>query len=486
MENILSNTGQYSGKRHKNVQSFLGIPYAEPPIGKLRFKDPQKKNSSSIIPLRAEEYPPNPIQKGNIQINEDCLYLNIWKPAEINNNVPVMVWIYGGSFETGGIGEKGAGLGLTYDGTQLAKDTGCIIVTVNYRLNVFGFLDFSEFSDKFDSNLGIKDVICALEWIKTNIHEFGGNSQNVTLFGQSAGGMLIATLNKVPTAQHLYHKIIIESACIESLYTKEEARELALTYLKLLNLTEKSVDELLTLSPDRLLSVIKKLEEHVRSKMLGITTFCPVIDKKFLTGVVYKGNFKSNKPMIIGSTKNEARLFVKFSKDISEEKGERFFPYSSKETREEIISKYPNFPNFIENSQLATDIMYTIPKYWLADTYSKNNDVYVYRFDFSSGFFKFLNLRASHIVDVPIQFGIGSYLYIGNIHTAKRIGKKIRTSLGLFAKTGNPNDGDSLWKKYSEAQPNVVLINKDIHLENDPDRSTKQLYKNFNSFFHES
>ncbi|UUV98191.1 carboxylesterase family protein [Vagococcus luciliae] len=101
-------------------------------------------------------------------------------------------------------------------------------------MNVFGFLDFTSFSDNFDSNIGLKDVICGLEWVKENIYEFGGNADNVTLFGQSAGAMLIACLNKVSSAQHLSHKMIIESACIESLFTQQETTAISQKYLDLL------------------------------------------------------------------------------------------------------------------------------------------------------------------------------------------------------------------------------------------------------------
>ncbi|APB30650.1 hypothetical protein BHY08_01700 [Vagococcus teuberi] len=112
-------------------------------------------------------------------------------------------------------------------------------------MNVFGFLDFTSFSDKFDSNIGIKDIVCGLEWIKENIYESGGNSDNVTLFGQSAGVMLIACLNKTTSAQHLYHKMIIESACIKSLYTQQEATAISQKYLDFLGVSVDHIDDLL-------------------------------------------------------------------------------------------------------------------------------------------------------------------------------------------------------------------------------------------------
>ncbi|MGX6966736.1 carboxylesterase family protein [Vagococcus teuberi] len=212
-------------------------------MGRLRFKSPERvdlHNSGTVI-----AYPANPIQKGKLEKSEICLFLNIWKPSEIEDGIPIIVWIYGGSFESGGIGKKGIGIGLTYDAQKLCEDTQCIIITINYRLNVFGFLDFTSFSDKFDSNIGIKDIVCGLEWIKENIYESGGNSDNVTLFGQSAGVMLIACLNKTTSAQHLYHKMIIESACIKSLYTQQEATAISQKYLDFLGVSVDHIDDLL-------------------------------------------------------------------------------------------------------------------------------------------------------------------------------------------------------------------------------------------------
>lgn len=484
MKNVLSATGKYQGQQKNGTDRFLGIPYAQKPVGKLRFKAPKKITEEINAPFLAMNYPANPLQKGKIETSEDCLYLNIWRPAKFNDQTPVLVWIYGGSFETGGIGKKGSGVGLTYDGVQLAKDTGCIIVTVNYRLNVFGFLDLSSFSSKFESNIGVKDVICALEWIQENIDEFGGNPQNVTLFGQSAGAMLIASLNKVPTATSLYHKMIIASACIESLYTKQEAQELASYYLKLLGVAEENSEDLFSFSSEKLLSVTKELEQHVREKMLGITTFCPVVDGSFLTEKVYQGEFVENKPMIIGSTNQEASLFVRFSKGIEHETGQRFFPYFTPAIRQDIISNYKNFPSYRKTSQLLTDIMYTVPKYWLADQYAKQNDVYVYRFDFSAGLFTFLQLGACHIIDVPIQFGMATYLYFPHIFTAKRIGKKIRETMGQFVKTGKPNNEHIIWPKYDTTQSNVLLIDREAQVVNDPDKQIRAIYTKYDRFYH--
>jgi len=129
--------------------------------------------------------------------------------------------------------------------------------------------------------------------------------------------------------------------------------------------------------------------------------------------------------------------------------------------------------------------MYSVPKYWLADNYSNNhNDVYVYRFDFYGGVFNILNLKACHIIDVPIQFNMGLFFYVGKIHIAKQLGKKIRSCMGTFARTGNPNDTGEFWKSYSTEHPYVLVIDEQIRLENDPDKKVRHIYRNDTSFFH--
>lgn len=487
MKIVYSKNKLFQGLGKDCFERYLGIPYAKPPVGDLRFKAPQKIADYSNRPLLCIEYPANPIQQANIEVDEDCLYLNIWKPTKVKGPLPVMVWIYGGSFETGGIGKKGAGFGLTFDGAKLAEDTGCLIVTVNYRVNVFGFLDFSHLSSKFDRNNGLKDIVCALEWLNENISEFNGDNQNITLFGQSAGGALVAALSKVPTAQHLFHKIIIQSACLESFYTPKEAEQVTKNYLELLNKSTNQVDQLLELPAAELISVLKELEGSVRKEVLGITTFCPIIDGEFLLEFPFVGHYEMNKPMIIGSTKNEGRLFTRFSDEITKEKGARFFPYFKKESRDELLANYQDFPSMDENGQLITDIMYTIPKYWLADNYCQSNDVYVYQFDFYGGLFGLTSLKACHASDVPILFGVGTYFYFGKIRKAKKVGKEIRNYWGSFAKTGNPNtDQLKKWSKYDLNSRPILLVDEPLKEENDPDVIKRKIYAKYDRFFHES
>lgn len=206
----------------QSIKIFKGIPFAAPPVGELRWKVPQP-----VIPwegvLDAKENPPSFMQNPPVPffawseeflipkepISEDALYLNVWTPAEkVSEALPVMVWIHGGGFNAG------SGTVPLYDGEALAKK-GIVVVTINYRLGIFGFLSHPELSQEnpegVSGNYGILDQIAALEWVKNNIHAFGGDPSNVTIAGQSAGAFSVNALVVSPKAKGLFHKAISES-----------------------------------------------------------------------------------------------------------------------------------------------------------------------------------------------------------------------------------------------------------------------------------
>ena len=183
--------GTFSGFLDENgVKTWLGIPYAKPPVGKLRWQLPQPLKPSDKS-FDAKEFGASAIQEDDkLELasqnrqSEDCLTLNIWKHSE-KKNLPVMVFIHGGSFMHGGTSDP------TYSGTNIAKAHDVIVVTFNYRLNIFGFMNFNLIDPAFadSGHLGMSDQIAALQWVKENIAEFGGNPDNVTIFGESAGSI---------------------------------------------------------------------------------------------------------------------------------------------------------------------------------------------------------------------------------------------------------------------------------------------------------
>ena len=210
--------GTLEGVRDYTVDSFKGIPYAAPPVGQLRWRAPQPAAAWSGVRV-ADHFAPDCMQQtlpwteapSTVKPSEDCLYLNVWRPAgaAVGQKLPVMVWIHGGGFDHGGTSP-----GL-YDGTAFARD-GVILVSVNYRLGRFGFFGFpaltKENADHGDlGNYAFMDQIAALKWVRANIAAFGGDPDNVTLFGESAGGMSVHALLTSPEAKGLFKRAIIQS-----------------------------------------------------------------------------------------------------------------------------------------------------------------------------------------------------------------------------------------------------------------------------------
>lgn len=481
--------GKVKGYNKNGVSYYLGLPYAKPPVEDRRFREPEEAESWKGI-FNAVSLPPNPLQMSkSMRMSEDCLYLNIWVPEmELSKNkpLPVMVWIYGGSYSTGGIGKHGA-MYTDYDGTQIAKDTGCIVVAVNYRLNVFGFLDFSGFNHHFARNLGLKDIISALKWIHKNIAAFGGDKDNVTLFGQSAGGALIAALLNIPDAQPYFHKSIVQSACLESFYTPEQAAQTAGKYLKLMGIREDEVQELCTLDTDSLLAPIKALTDDTRKKIIGICTFNPVVDGEFLIDFPTKGTYRKNgKPLLIGSNHEEARMFVVLNKEWQKDLLEKMLPFMNEEQRIKISGGYADFPGKDANSSLLTDSMYTVPKYRFADAYAKENEVYVYRFDYFAGLFQLMNLKSCHAEEVFLLFGKNKVFW-GDRKRAAKIGYQMRRFWGAFAHTGNPNTkGMPQWERYIRSGDKTMVFDRSTEIREDPDGKTLQLYQQFGTIYLEN
>jgi para-nitrobenzyl esterase len=207
--------GRVAGVSANGTVSFKGIPFAAPPVHSLRWKAPQPVERWAGV-KQASAYAPSCMQDPNFMkifgagpaISEDCLYLNVWTPAKTaNDKLPVMVWIYGGGFVLGMTGTP------AYDGTHLAEK-GVVMVSVAYRVGVFGFLADPELSREnggASGNYGLEDMIAGLQWVKSNIGRFGGDPSHITIFGESAGGLAVNMLTASPAAKGLFQRAISES-----------------------------------------------------------------------------------------------------------------------------------------------------------------------------------------------------------------------------------------------------------------------------------
>ena len=259
--------GKVRGYSARGILTFKGIPYAGSTAGPNRFMPPTKPQSWSGI--RSSMYYGQVCPQGartgwkndeesfmfewdDGQPGEDCLRVNVWTPAADNRKRPVMVWLHGGGFSAGSGQELKA-----YDGESIARRGDVVLVSLNHRLNIFGYLNLSKYGEEYRSsaNVGMLDLVVALEWVRDNIANFGGDPGNVMIFGQSGGGSKVSTLMAMPTAKGLFHKAAIESGSSLRQSTPEDSEKLAAAVLEVLGLSRTQVSKLRDVPLEKLAEV---------------------------------------------------------------------------------------------------------------------------------------------------------------------------------------------------------------------------------------
>ena len=330
-----TNAGKVRGYINNSIFTYKGIPYAEA----KRFEPPQKTKSWEGIRSSLAYGPVAPLMDATTSVqdegefvfhhdwgytNENCLVLNVWTPGISGaKKRPVMFWIHGGGFTAGSSQEL-----PSYDGESLAKKGDVVVVSINHRLNILGFLDLSAYGEKYkhSANASMRDIKAALEWVKDNISNFGGDANNVTIFGQSGGGAKVNTMMAMPSAKGLFHKAINQSGSLRTnMLEKNTTQAIAAEVLKALNLQPDQADSLQKISFAQLSEAGKKALKVIADKMkaegkpvIGFgLSWGPSQDGEDLPYQLFsKEAFELSKniPLLIGTTKNE---FTPFSLKIS-------------------------------------------------------------------------------------------------------------------------------------------------------------------------
>mgnify|MGYP001959210082 CR=1 FL=1 len=311
--------GPISGVRTKseNIHSFRGIPYAKPPVGELRWRPPQKPNNwAEVLPANQfgmpcwQPHSENAFvwSRGVFERSEDCLYLNVWTDSSISKSKPVMVWFHGGGHTSGW------GHGEIFDGTRLAEQ-GVVVVTINYRLGPWGFLAHPELTEESEQNssgnYGLLDKIASLEWVKENIEQFGGDPNNVTIFGQSAGSISVCALMASPLAKGLFHKAIGQSAaCLGPFDFDPDGLERGTDLIE--RTGAENLNQMRKLSNDQILKAATNSKWNAKSKITvdGWVLEEPPI-KTFMAGQ------QADVPLIAGSMANEGYLLFPLVEELS-------------------------------------------------------------------------------------------------------------------------------------------------------------------------
>lgn len=487
--------GAVRGTDDGRVRVWKGIRYAAQPVGDLRFRAPQPPERWTQVadatlfgPACPQPAIPNmPLDLGAPQ-SEDCLRLNIWAPAdtEPGGRKPVMVWLHGGAYMLGSSSQP------LYDGRRLARTGDVVVVTVNYRLGALGFLDLSSFSSarrQFDSNIGLRDVLAALGWVRDNIAGFGGDPARVTLFGESAGAGIVTTLLATSAAEGLFARAIAQSSPATSVYDRGRAHRVAVCILDKLGISPSDVDKVAQVPTAAVLAAAKDVFDEVPVRNPGTLAFVPIVDGDLLTDYPVKLAQEGRSqpvPLIIGTNKHEAALFrlmrsplmpitphaiTSMFTEIAAEQPDLQLP-----TEEEIGLAYSRIRRRARPVSIATDVGFRMPSVWLADGHSRVAPVYLYRFDYSTPLLKLLLVRAAHATELPYIWGnLGGphdpTLRLGGAKAAKAVSRRVRTRWVNFAAQGKPAGapGEPEWRPYDEADRACLIINRSDTVARDLD-----------------
>ena len=471
--------GILKGTTENGTNVWKGIRYAQPPVGTLRFKAPQLLPAGKeIIDAthfgNIEAQPKTPLRGKGVP-SEDCLFLNIWSSNSGTGKKPVFFWVHGGGF-TMGSGSDGL-----YDGSSLARNGDIIVFTFNYRLGPLCFLDLSVLDNdslKFDCNLGLRDQVAALKWVRENISAFGGDPDNITIAGESAGGTSILTLMATPYAKGLFQKAIVESASAKGASDREAIASITKEYLQVLGISADNISKLYTLPADSFFAATKELVAKYHWSLRDFRIFCPVIDGDFLPITIdeaIKNGAAKEIPMMIGTNKNECNLFALLrGNKPTIEKTAKFLTLHGFKDIPSITSLYAEYPS--RNAMLAilTDGQFRIPSILSAEAQSTFAPVYMYRFDWSSSTLRSFGLYACHGIELPFVFdsfhsGLGKLVKLGSNHLrVKALSEKMQASWINFTKTGNPSTADYQWPKYDTVNRNTLLFDNNIEVVSDP------------------
>ncbi|MFM9035172.1 MAG: carboxylesterase/lipase family protein [Mycobacterium sp.] len=468
--------GPVRGVDDGRTRAFKGIRYAAPPVGEHRFRSPRPPQPwtepADVTSFRAAcpqpPVPNFPINLGARQ-DEDCLVLNVWAPAAASADPkPVLVWVHGGAYVLG------SGSQPYYDGGMLAERGDVVVVTLNYRLGVFGFLDV----EGFDSNVGLRDVLAALGWVRDNIAAFGGDPGRVTVFGESAGAGIITTLLAVPAARGLFAGAIAQSSPATSVYDRSRARRVTAEVLDFLGIRPGDEARLADVPVPTLIAATKKVFDEVPVRNPGTLAFVPIVDGDVLPDypVVSARNGRTHPvPLIIGTNRDEAALFrlmrspllpitpraiTSMFNQIAGEQPDLQLP-----TEEQLGSAYPGKKAKARGLSIASDVGFRMPSVWFAEGHNAVAPVYLYRFDYATPVMKLLLVGAAHATELPYVWGtLGApqdmTLKLGGAKTAKAVSKRIRTRWVNFAATAKPAGlpGEPEWTPYQDADRACLII----------------------------
>ena len=477
--NVTTTDGIISGTMQEGTYAYLGIPYARVE----RFMPPRPVEKWTGVKV-CDHYGPMTMQPTNrptteAEMSEQCCVLNVWT-TDTSTRKPVMFWLHGGGFDSG--------TSAWDPGQQLAKKD-VVVVGVNHRLNILGFLDLSGVSDKYrySGNAGMLDVVQALQWVRDNIAQFGGDPHNVTICGESGGGGKVGTLMCMPQAKGLFHKAIIMSGTILNVNTHAMTQELGRAVVKELGISSENIDRINDVPYQQLYQAGQRaMAASIGTRRPGTPMmwgFGPTPDGEILLQQPFQPAFASvsdDIPLMIGTTFNELqRLHYKRSLTMLEARAELQRTFGD-ETEAYITAFAKAWPDYTPQDLLSIDWLFRPKTLITADARSSQSSsltppLYMYMFTWRSP----VSMGSVHGNELCFSFN--------RLHQARnivpqptdddlRLANLMSDAWAQFAHTGNPNvEGLPAWQPYTSENGELMLFGDSCYIRHNPDRDLQQI-----------
>jgi para-nitrobenzyl esterase len=466
-------SGALEGRHLPLVDAYLGVPYAQPAVGPLRFQAPQPFGSWEGVRPALEFGPsaPQPVGgpfsglvpgMGVGAQSEDCLTLNVWTPRTGNPDRPVLVWVHGGAFTIGGSSLP------TYDGSLLSAEQDVVVVSVNYRLGALGWLYGVP---GVTPNCGLRDQLLALAWVRDHIESFGGDPGNVTVFGESAGAGSVVHLLASSGAEGLVHKAIAQSPGVGQTMTPSSATTVSTALVSALG------DDLATVPVEALLAAQQQVANDL-VMVVGAMAFHPVVDGELIVTAPAAGDL-APVPLLAGTTAEEMRLFadpglagldhatlVMVLEGLLSAEAHRPLGTAAVDA---VVTAYEGLHEDRAEvfAALTTDAVMRLPLADLLDRHRQVAPTYAYSFTWRA-----TDVGACHAADLPFTFGTfdveGWGEWVGDVDDARALSAAMREAWATFARTGQPA-AKALpdWPTYDGSRT-TMLLGRTTGLETDP------------------
>ncbi len=486
-------SGTLRGNIEDGLSVFRGVPYAKAPVGDLRFSPPQPVDSwkgerdataYGAISLQAD-IPMAAMMGGGEPDSEDCLFLNVWTPGLDGTRRPVMVWLHGGAFIFG------SGSSPMYSGASLSQRGDLVVVTINYRLGVFGYLAHPDLADPKTGavgNWGLLDQIAALEWVRDNIEAFGGDSGNVTVFGESAGSMSTSDLLAAPTAKGLFNKAICQSGAPMAM-PAEDAHRVANRLVNAMGLS--SIDEVKTASAKDIIAAQTVVMQSSSGEL--VMPFQPNIDGVVLPASPWEliaGGSAKGVTLMMGSNRDEMKLFSMLDPDAMGLDDEGLITRLVARLGDDAKLAVDSYRKAREGRgesapaselwwAMESDRFFRAPAMRCLDLHAPHaSATFAYLITLES---PMAILGSCHAIELPLVFGTldapGASMLSGEGQPVQTLSSHMQDAWVAFAQKGDPStSGLGAWPAYTAATRETMVLGVECGVESAPREDERRVW----------